>query len=112
MGGIKTMKSNLKYSLTEEDGIVRILLTGDLDSTNAIDLLDYLRNSLTGSIKKLVFLVEGLDYISAEGFKALICATNEARVESGVISVNRNSFIYNLIKETDLENLFIIQLIN
>ncbi|MGM0369291.1 MAG: STAS domain-containing protein [Bacillota bacterium] len=106
------MKSNLRYSLIEEDGIVRILLTGDLDSTNALHLLDYLRNSLTGSIKKLVFLVDGLDYISAEGFKTLICATNEVKVESRVILVNKNSFIYNLIKETGLESLFKIQLIN
>ena len=103
------MKSNLKYSLKESNGVVEVSLIGDLDSTNSIDLLNFLRESLQSSINKLVFLVEGLEYISSEGFKALICASQEAQVEPGVIMVKKESFVSDLIKEADLERVFIIE---
>ncbi|MGM0501447.1 MAG: STAS domain-containing protein [Bacillota bacterium] len=103
------MKSNLKFSLKESNGIAEIYLVGDLDATNANDLLYFLRNSVRDSIDKLVFLVEGLEYISSEGFKALILANQETKSEPGVILVKEDSFVSDLIKEAGLEKIFVVE---
>ena len=103
------MKSDLRWDLNEHDGVVEVSLAGDLDSTNAIDLLNYLRNYMQNSINRLVFLVEGLEYISSEGFKTLFYASEEAKVDSKIVLDSDDNFISDLIKETGLEDLFIIE---
>lgn len=104
-----TMKSDLRWDLNEHDGILEVSLAGNLDSTNAFDLLDMLRNYLQGPISRLVFLFEELDYISSEGFKALFYAGEEAEVNSKIVLNSNDNFVSDLIKETGLEDLFIIE---
>ncbi|MBM7556729.1 STAS domain-containing protein [Halanaerobacter jeridensis] len=103
------IKSNLRWDLNENDGVVEVSLAGDLDSTNALDFLNQLRNYMKNSINKLVFLVEGLEYISSEGIKALFYAGEEAEVDAKIVLNNNDNFISDLIKETGLDDLFIIE---
>ena len=103
------MKSDLRWDLNENDGVIEVSLAGDLDSTNALDFLKQLRNYMQNSINRLVFLVEGLEYISSEGIKALFYAGEEAQGDSKIVLDSENNFIADLIRETGLDDLFIIE---
>lgn len=103
------MKSNLRWDLRKHDDVVEVSLEGDLDSTNALDLLNALRFHLRNSINRLVLSAENLEYISSEGFKAIFHASEEAKVDSTIVLRDDDDFISDIIKETGLEDLFIIK---
>ena len=103
------MKSNLKWDLNKHGDVVEVSLEGNLDATNALDLLNTLRFHLRNSINRLVLSAENLEYISSEGFKAIFHASEEAKVDSTIVLRDDDDFISDIIKETGLEDLFIIK---
>ena len=62
------------------NGIARLRLAGELDAKSAPILIDALANLKNNSVKRLVFFVDRLTYISSSGLRAILFARQELHV--------------------------------
>lgn len=69
-------------NLEMQDNIAKITLTGELDASVAGDFKTRIEDAAAQNAKKLVLLLEGLDYMSSAGLRALVFA--KQKMGSGV----------------------------
>ncbi|MBN1148242.1 MAG: STAS domain-containing protein [Anaerolineales bacterium] len=67
------MSFNASLEMTKK-GIAKITLSGELDASVAGDFRSEIENAAAQNAKRLVLLLEHLDYMSSAGLRALIFA--------------------------------------
>ena len=97
------MESNI--NLVQDNGTVKITLTGSLDAKNAPALAEDLKGLVGKDIKKIVFLVKDLEYISSAGLRVIIFAKQKIGEDTEVIMVGAQEGVLDVIKMSGLDNI-------
>jgi len=101
------MESKLSVSL--EEGVAKIVLSGRLDATNAPLLQEELKKLIGQSVSRLVFYAKDLEYISSAGLRVIIFAKQKIGVDAQVYFIGAPETVLNVIKMSSLDNFMIIQ---
>ena len=67
------MSFNVSFEMTK-NAVAKITLSGELDANVAGDFRTEIENAATQNAKRLVLLMENLDYMSSAGLRVLIFA--------------------------------------
>ncbi|MFH0838740.1 MAG: STAS domain-containing protein [Candidatus Omnitrophota bacterium] len=97
-----------KFTLDVKDGEAKIELCGRLDAVNAPQLQEELKKMIGSPVKRMVFLVKDLEYISSAGLRVIIFAKQKVGVDARVFFVGAQEAILNVIKMSGLDNFLTI----
>ncbi len=98
-----------KCSVTCENAVAKITLSGRLDATNAPLLQEELKKLSGQEIASLVFLAKDLEYISSAGLRVIIFAKQKIGVHAQVYLVGASETVLSVIKMSGLDNFLHIQ---
>jgi anti-anti-sigma factor len=90
-------------SLTRQGGTVIIDLEGDLDSTTAPAFRTKVEEAVTGELRRLVFDMRRLDYLSSAGLRGLVFASQKMGDGVELILVGTNDAVSETIRLTGFD---------
>ena len=97
------------YSMTLQDEVLNIRLSGRLDHTNAPAALDELKQILENPIKCVIINAHDLEYIASSGLRVLIFSKKKIGEKVNVHLVGAQEEVLDVIQMTGLDNFLIIQ---
>lgn len=98
-----------KYTVTEANGILSIVLSGKLDATNAPALMDELRKYIGKPITEIAFIANDLDYIASAGLRTMIFSKQKIG-EAAIITLSgAKQEVLDVIKMSGLDNFLTIK---
>jgi anti-anti-sigma factor len=92
-----------------ENDTARFTLTGRLDTINAPDLTDQLKTLVGSPVKKIVFMVKDLDYISSAGLRAMVFAKQKIGTDTQVMVVAPKPAVLEVIRMTGFDSFLSVQ---
>ncbi|MCP4155277.1 MAG: STAS domain-containing protein [bacterium] len=98
-----------KISVTYEDSIAKINLSGRLDASNAPELQTELKKLVGQKVSRLIFFAKELEYISSAGLRVIIFAKQKIGVEAQVYLVGGTEMVLDVIKMSGLDNFMTLQ---
>lgn len=96
-------------TVTCADGCAKITLSGRLDATSAPSLQEELKKLIGQKIGRLVFLAEGLEYISSAGLRVIIFAKQKIGADAKVYFIGAREEVVSVVKMSGLDNFMEIQ---
>jgi len=102
-----TMES--KFSVTYEEGVANIDLSGRLDATNAPALQEELKKLIGQSVRRLVFYAKDLEYMASAGLRVIIFAKQKIGADAQVYLIGAQEMVLDVIQMTGLDNFMVIQ---
>lgn len=87
-------------SLDMQNGIAKITLTGELDASVAPQFQDRIKEAADAHAQKLVLLLEGLNYMSSAGLRALVFAKQKMGAQVKIYLVGAQEQVVEPIKQT------------
>jgi anti-anti-sigma factor len=103
------MASKLEFNIEENQGIVKINLTGRLDATNAGGLMEELRKFQGQDISEIAYLAGGLEYIASAGLRVIIFSKQKIGMKAKVFLIGAQEPVVEVVKMSGLDNFLIIQ---
>jgi len=97
-----------KFSVTFNEGVAKIELSGRLDATNAPLLQEELKKLIGQDVNRLVFFAKDLEYISSAGLRVIIFAKQKIGVDVQVYLIGAREEVLNVIKMSGLDNFMVI----
>jgi anti-anti-sigma factor len=73
----------MEINQKEESGIVFLAFKGRLDGTNAFEAEETINRILDGDNNRLLFDLEGLEYLSSAGLRVILGAAKEMKRRDG-----------------------------
>lgn len=73
----------MEINQKEESGIVFLAFKGRLDGTNALEAEETINRILDGDNNRLLFDLEGLEYLSSAGLRVILGAAKEMKRRDG-----------------------------
>lgn len=101
------MASNISFEI--EADVARITLTGRLDTINAPELSEKLKNLIGKPIKKVIFFTKNLEYISSAGLRTLVFAKQKIGPDTEVYVIEPQRGVLDVIKMTGFDSFLKIQ---
>lgn len=101
------MDSNI--SVTCQNNVAKITLTGRVDATNAPALSEELKKLVGQPISRIAFLVVGLEYISSAGLRTIIFAKQKIGKDSEIFLIAPQPSVLEVIKMSGLDNFLTVQ---
>ena len=98
-----------KLSVTYNDDVAKIELSGRLDATNAPSLQEELKKVIGQPVSRLVFFAKDLEYISSAGLRTIIFAKQKIGVDAQVYLIGACDAVLNVVKMSGLDNFMTIQ---
>lgn len=98
-----------KFAVAYDNEILKVVLEGRLDATNAEGLQNELKNFIGKKVSKLVFVAKDLEYISSAGLRVIIFAKQKVGVDARLFLIGASEAILNVIKMSGLDNFMAIQ---
>ena len=92
-----------------ENDLARFYLTGRLDTVNAPTLTEHLRSLIGRPVKKVIFMVKDLDYISSAGLRAMVFAKQKIGPDIEVCITEPKPAVLDVIKMTGFDTFLSIQ---
>lgn len=96
-------------SVNFKDGIAKVNLSGGLDATNAPALSDELKKLIGQDVKKVVFFLKDLEYISSAGLRVIVFAKQKMGADTQVYIISPQPDVLDVIKMTGFESFLNIQ---
>ncbi|KPJ85429.1 MAG: hypothetical protein AMS17_14380 [Spirochaetes bacterium DG_61] len=93
------------FSIKRENDTIKITLSGNLDAKNAPALSEEFKKILSGEIKRIVFFVKELKYISSAGLRVIIFAKQKLGDEAEVVMVGVQEDVLEVIKMSGLDTI-------
>ena len=97
-----------KYAVIFKDEVIKVVLEGRLDATNAEALQNELKKFTGEKVAKLVFMAKDLEYISSAGLRVIIFAKQKVGVDAQLFLVSAQEAILSVIKMSGLDNFMTI----
>lgn len=97
-----------KYAVFFKDEVIKVVLEGRLDATNAEALQNELKKFTGQKVAKLVFMAKDLEYISSAGLRVIIFAKQKVGVDAQLFLVSAKEAILSVIKMSGLDNFMTI----
>jgi anti-anti-sigma factor len=94
-----------KFNVVLENEIIKITLSGNLDAKNAPHLSEELKKFMGKDIKKIVFLVKDLEYISSAGLRVIIFSKQKMGDDVKVIMAGAQEDVLDVIKMSGLDSM-------
>lgn len=88
---------------TEEGGIATISLRGDLDAAAAPTLQAEVEKAAKEHPRRLVFMMENLDYMASAGLRMLIFAKQKMGADVGIFVVGAQDIVRDTIEKTGFD---------
>jgi anti-anti-sigma factor len=82
---------------TSEKGIAKITLTGELDGSVAGEFKDKVQEAADQQAKRLVLMMEGLEFMSSAGLRVLVFAKQKMGSDVDIYMVG----VQEMVLETD-----------
>lgn len=98
-----------KYTFDVKNDVAKIEIAGRLDANNAQGFQDELKKLSAQAIKRIVFFVKDLEYISSAGLRAIIFAKQKLGAHANVYLIGASEAVLSVIKMSGLENFLFIQ---
>jgi len=98
-----------QISVTQEDKVVKIEISGRLDATNAPQLQEELKKLIGQQVSEIVFLAKDLEYISSAGLRVIIFAKQKMGAEVKISLSGAQEAVLDVIKMSGLTNFMNIQ---
>jgi anti-anti-sigma factor len=96
-------------TLEETDGIAKITLTGELDASAAPLFREQVEKAAQAKVKRLVLLMQDLDYMASAGLRVLIFAKQKMGSEVDVYLIGTQELVMDTITKTGFDQSVIIQ---
>jgi anti-anti-sigma factor len=97
-----------KYAVICKGEVIKVVLEGRLDATNAETLQNELKKFTGQKVAKLVFMAKDLEYISSAGLRVIIFAKQKVGVDAQLFLVAAQEAILGVIKMSGLDNFMTI----
>ena len=101
------MAFNISLEMTDK-GIAKITLSGDLDGSVAPDFKTEIENAAAQNAKRLVLLMQDLDYMSSAGLRVLVFAKQKMGSEVDIYVVGAQEQVMEPITMTGLRHSLVI----
>ena len=101
------MAFNISLAMTDK-GIAKITLSGDLDGRVAPEFKTEIENAATQNAKRLVLLMEDLEYMSSAGLRVLVFAKQKMGSAVDIYMVGVQETVMEPIKMTGLDRSVIL----
>ncbi|MFC1511590.1 STAS domain-containing protein [Candidatus Latescibacterota bacterium] len=100
---------SLTTTISIENEVVKITLSGSLDATNAPALMEELKRIIGKKISRLVFFAQELSYISSAGIRVIIFAKQKIGVDVEVYFIGSQESVLSVLKMTGVDNFAVIK---
>jgi len=97
------------FLVTNENGVVKIEISGRLDTSNAPRLYEKLKNLEGQPVSRLIFYAKDMEYIASSGLRVIIFAKQKIGVDAQVYLIGATEAVLDVIKMTGLDNFMIIR---
>ena len=96
----------MPFSVTSEatNGIARITLTGELDASSAPEFKAAIEKVAAGKPRRLVLMLEGLEYMASAGLRVLIFAKQKLGGTSDIYVVGARPAIVETLEMTGFQH--------
>lgn len=101
------MSSEIRFD--KENDTAKFTITGRLDTVNAPILTDHLKTLVGGPVKKVYFIVKGLEYISSAGLRAMVFAKQKIGNDTQVFVVEPKPAVLEVIRMTGFDSFLSVQ---
>lgn len=98
-----------KYTVSESNGVLTIVLQGKLDATNAPALMDELRGYIGKPITEIAFVAKDLDYIASAGLRTMIFSKQKIGEAAAVTLTGAKQEVLDVIKMSGLDNFLTVK---
>ena len=98
-----------RFSVTYEEGVANIDLSGRLDATNAPALQEELKKLIGQPVRRLVFYAKDLEYMASAGLRVIIFAKQKIGADAQVYLIGAQEMVLEVIQMTGLDNFMVIQ---
>jgi anti-anti-sigma factor len=95
----------LGFVVKRQDGILAITLSGNLDAKNAPAFSDELKKALSPEIKRIVFFIADLAYISSAGLRVIIFAKQKLGDDADILMVGARKDVLEVIRMSGLDSI-------
>lgn len=103
------MSEKLEFDIVKNEGEVEVTLTGNLDATNANQLLEEMKKLIGNQIDKISFFAEELEYIASAGLRVIIFTKQKIGKDADVYLISPQDEVKDVIKMSGLDNFLIIE---
>lgn len=100
---------NDSFSIDLNEGVAKITLAGRLDTTNAPEFSEKLKELIGQDIKKVVFFMEDLEYISSAGLRVIVFSKQKLGADTDVYIIAPKPDVLDVINMTGFDSFLIIQ---
>ena len=83
--------SNLEINVDKLKRVVLVTVEGRIDSTNASELDDTLKNTINEGHNNIIVNLSAVDYMSSAGLRALVSALRECKKKRGELGISEPS---------------------
>lgn len=97
------------FDVNYQDKVVKVTLSGKLDANNSPALSEELVKLKGKEITDIVFLANGLEYISSAGIRVIVFTKQKIGEEAKVYFIGASETVLDVIKMTGLANFMIFQ---
>lgn len=98
-----------KKFIEQSGEITKVVLQGKLDAVNAPLLMEELKSLIGQNIKKIVFYVNNLEYISSAGLRIIIFTKQKIGKDTEVYMIGAQDAVSDVIKMSGLDNFLYLQ---
>ena len=96
----------MEITQKEENGIVSVEIKGRLDADSSAEAENVVKDALGGETKRLLFNLEGLEYLSSAGLRVLLSAAKEMRRRDGkIVLCALNEFVKEIFEVSGFQSL-------
>lgn len=97
------------FPIELKDSIAKITLSGRLDTTNAPEFAEKLKELVGQDIKEVVYYMEDLDYISSAGLRVIVFSKQKLGSDTTVYVIKPKQDVLDVIKLAGFDSFLIIQ---
>ena len=96
----------MEITQKEENGIVSVAIKGRLDADSSAEAENVVKDVLGGETNRLLFNLEGLEYLSSAGLRVLLSAAKEMRRREGkIVLCALNEFVKEIFEVSGFQSL-------
>lgn len=96
------MEGSFSTELSNE--VLKITAAGKLDPTNAPVLMEELKSYMGKPVKKIVFFVKDLEYMSSGGLRTVIFARQKVGANADVYMIGAQEMVMHVLKMSSLDD--------
>jgi anti-anti-sigma factor len=100
---------NFRAKAHDDDGVVTVRLTGDLDSRSAPVLNDLITEVTARPVRRLVLLLDELTYLSSAGLRCLVFAHQKLGRGVDIVLIGTRPEVAETIRMTGFDRSVVMQ---